>query len=203
MNSASTLPLRQSYDQLSAQGSFRAGTSVSQAPTTQGSNDLRLIPMRKTHSVFQTVSSDIESPGNNLKVSGISLPKNSNDEWILSGPKIHRLQEEVKGRDILLQKFEGVVLDIATESFYVRFRNNEGQNPTFDAEFSKDEISENDARLLATGGAVVWTIVYKFVGDTRKRESELYFRRLPKWDAIETADALKWANELQNGIKWT
>jgi len=107
-----------------------------------------------------------------------------------------------KGRYILLKKYEGFVTSRGEKSFTARLSENASDYPVLEAEFDLEELSETDRSLAVDGAALVWTMGYRYEGNTRKRESLIYLRRLPPWKDAEAELAKKAADELTRDILW-
>lgn len=99
---------------------------------------------------------------------------------------------------IALQKWQGIVLRVTSTTFRARLIDQTRPNPEEEAEFSKDEISPDDLRLLEPGAIFYWSIGYldKKSGQ-RIRESVILFRRLPAWTEKELKEAEVEARELK------
>jgi hypothetical protein len=124
-------------------------------------------------------------------------------------PKVHVVVPRSKevaaalgGRYILLKKYEGFVVSRTEESFKARLFESPTDYPVLEAEFALEELSETDRELAVDGAAMVWTIGYHYEGSTRKRESMIYFRKLPIWAPKEIEEARNNAEELTSGIQW-
>jgi hypothetical protein len=117
-------------------------------------------------------------------------------------PRARRLSPPSPDRYILLKKYEGFVTSRTEDSFTARLAENQSDYPVIEAEFDLEELSESDRELAVEGAALVWTIGYRYDGSTRKRESAIYLRRLPRWTDKEIAQAQRAAEELTNGIGW-
>lgn len=117
-------------------------------------------------------------------------------------PRAQRLSAPSSERYILLKKYEGFVSSRTEGSFTARLIENQSDYPVIEAEFDLEELSETDRQLAVEGAALVWTIGYRYEGSTRKRESAIYFRRLPPWTIKEIEKGRQTAEELTYGIRW-
>lgn len=117
------------------------------------------------------------------------------------------LPKEARRRPSLvqLQEWEGYVLDVSETGFTARLVDLTRQEttPSEEADFDVEEVSDNDRDLLREGAVFRWTIGYETApGGTKKRVSQLFFRRLPKWTKNEIAQADARAQDLLAGIRW-
>jgi hypothetical protein len=82
-----------------------------------------------------------------------------------------------------LQSWEGVVLKVTDDTFYVRLVDLSGNRAEEEMELEKQELSDFDLELLETGAIFYWTIGYrvKLPRGARERVSQIRFRRLPAW----------------------
>ena len=103
---------------------------------------------------------------------------------------------------ILLQKWEGIVLETDNESFTAKLLDSHGRLPPHDATFSRAELPKNEQQLVEPGAPFVWTLGYRKIGNTRERASVVYFRRLPPWHESEIVTAEKRAEDLGGSIGW-
>jgi len=117
-------------------------------------------------------------------------------------PRVRSVSAPPGERYILLKKYEGFVTSRSGRSFKARLFENSTDYPVLEAEFDLEELSEADRELAVEGAAMVWTIGYHYDGSTRKRESAIYFRRLPPWTDKEIQQARRNAEDLISGIKW-
>ena len=117
-------------------------------------------------------------------------------------PRVKRMNTLPQDRYILLKKYEGFVTTRNQQSFTARFFENYSDYPVLETEFDLEELSETDRTLAVDGATLVWTIGYRYEGNTRKRESAIYFRRLPPWNDEEIEFAKQEANELTRDISW-
>jgi hypothetical protein len=100
----------------------------------------------------------------------------------------------------LLKKLEGTVLRSDEQCFTARLAESSGDFPPIEFEIELDELPEEERSFAVDGASLVWTIGYRYQGGTKKRESEIYFRRLPPWTASEADKALAAARETMNAI---
>ena len=104
-----------------------------------------------------------------------------------------------------LQEWEGYVIDISERGFTARLVDITRQEhiAAEEADFDLEEVSDPDLYLLREGAVFRWTIGYETaLGGSKKRVSQLVFRRLPKWTKKEIAQADQDADKLLNGIIW-
>jgi hypothetical protein len=103
---------------------------------------------------------------------------------------------------ILLQKWEGVVIESDAKTFTAKLTDSHGQLQPHDAVFARSELPKNEQELIEPGAPFVWTLGYRKIGSTRERASVVYFRRLPGWTQKEITAGEERANELSESIGW-
>ena len=77
----------------------------------------------------------------------------------------------------ILQKWEGIVLDVHEDSFTARLYDQVNKNVE-EAEFELEELREEERKLVRSGASFYWTIGYRDDCSGRHNESFIYFRRL-------------------------
>jgi len=104
----------------------------------------------------------------------------------------------------VLQKWEGVVTSVGTDSFVARLKDlSFYSDEDEEAEFPIEEISQADIALLAPGAVFYWCVGYwDTVIGQRRRASEIRFRRLPTWSKMQLQKARKEAEELSELLAW-
>jgi hypothetical protein len=98
-----------------------------------------------------------------------------------------------------LQEWEGYVVEIGNDSFTARLRDVTAgsMHEEEEAEFPLDDISESDRDLLKPGAIFRWAIGYlRTRGGTKRRISQIVFRRLPQWTARDLKESLRDARAL-------
>lgn len=106
------------------------------------------------------------------------------------------------GRFELLQKWEGVVLSVESESFWVRLRDLTGDASEEEAEFPTRELSREEQEWLLPGAFLYWTIGYEDRNGQRRRVSALRFRRVGGAQAGDIAAARGEAQRLAEAFNW-
>jgi hypothetical protein len=86
-------------------------------------------------------------------------------------------------RQIVLHHWECTVVSVGEASFTATLRSLRDPSDTEkEAEIPTDEITPDDLELLQRGAVFYWTIGYDVSpGGTRRRSSQVKFRRLPAW----------------------
>lgn len=132
----------------------------------------------------------------------VELPANR-EETFVETPLLWHETEEQKGIGIALQKWEGVVLRVSKESFYARLYDLTASNPEEEAEFSMEDVAEDDHELVQPGAVFYWSIGYYTNRTGQKyRYSIVKFRRLPAWGTGEIKIIEDKALELGKAIGW-
>ena len=103
---------------------------------------------------------------------------------------------------VLLQKWDGYVLKADDEKFSVRLYDSAGLRKPHQALFARSELPETDQSLIEEGALLVWMIGLRQIGMRRRRESEIYVRRLPPWTETEIQAAKVRAGALHGRIDW-
>jgi len=97
---------------------------------------------------------------------------------------------------VVLQKWEGFVLEVGKETFIARLAKLVGEEGDQIAEIYCTEIDDEDQLLLEPGAIFYWSIGYLDKPSGRERFSQIRFRRLPMWSAAELRAAEKKAEAL-------
>ena len=97
---------------------------------------------------------------------------------------------------VVLQKWEGVVLEIGEDTFTARLALLAGEGGDQIAEIYCDEIDADDRMLLEPGAVFYWSIGYLDKPSGRERFSQIRLRRLPVWSASELRIAKNKVDEL-------
>ncbi|HEY5864217.1 MAG TPA: hypothetical protein VI542_01480 [Candidatus Tectomicrobia bacterium] len=104
---------------------------------------------------------------------------------------------------ISLQKWEGVVVEVLSDSFLTRLVDLTRTGPDEEAGFPVDEVSEEDRPLIRPGAIFYWNIGYhNSYSGQRTRTSIIRFRRLPAWTREEIEAAKREAERLGKSIGW-
>ena len=106
---------------------------------------------------------------------------------------------------VAMQEWEGYVTEIGENTFtaiLVDLTQKENE-PTEEADFEMDEISNNDRKLLKIGSVFRWAIGYNTAGSTKMKSSFVVFRNLPAFSKKELDAAQSKAESLNNSINWT
>ena len=86
-------------------------------------------------------------------------------------------------REIISAHWECAVENVGDSTFTAILRSlrTPGESETV-AEIPRDEVSDDDLELLSPGAIFYWTVGYQVSpAGTRKRFSQIKFRRLPAW----------------------
>jgi hypothetical protein len=104
-----------------------------------------------------------------------------------------------------LQEWEGYVVDIAGDTFTARLVDKTADKTVEGevGEFAVSDLTDDDRELLKPGAIFRWTIGYQRTkGGTKRRVSDIVFRRLPQWTKFDLASAKERAKKLADGIRW-
>jgi len=109
----------------------------------------------------------------------------------------------IQDRFLLLQKWEGTVIEVCRDSFIARLVDLTERGADEEAEFDVDEVSVADRPLIEAGSVFYWSIGYTdTAGGQRKRMSTIRFRRLPMWTSKELEEAKNKAAKTRALLDW-
>jgi hypothetical protein len=104
-----------------------------------------------------------------------------------------------------LQEWEGHVTGISSDKFSARLTDVTAgkQVEEESAEFPIEDLSDDDRDLLEIGATFRWVIGYlRSSSGTKRRVSQITFRRLPTWTKADLDHATKRAEQLASEIVW-
>jgi len=104
-----------------------------------------------------------------------------------------------------LQEWEGYVVEIGADKFSARLvdRTAGDSLETEYTEFPIADVSDDDKNLLIIGAVFRWVIGYQRArGGTKRRVSQITFRRMPAWSPKELKEAEKTAKAFVDAIVW-
>ncbi len=104
-----------------------------------------------------------------------------------------------------LQEWEGYVTEIRADTFTAQLTEltAERTHEEETADFPTADVPEDDRDLLAVGSIFRWVIGYLRSGrGTKRRVSQITFRRLPAWTAKDLSRAQERATALSREIEW-
>ncbi len=108
----------------------------------------------------------------------------------------------VQERSIILQEWEGVVLEREKQRFTARLYEGFRDFPVKQAEISLEEVADEQRDSVVAGARFSWMIGYRLRSGTRSRFSEIYFRRLPPWSKEELDKAAREVEKLREDAAW-
>jgi hypothetical protein len=112
-------------------------------------------------------------------------------------------QLEASSRFVVLQKWEGTVLDSSTTSFTARLIDLTGERPDHEATIRRQELSPRDRDRVVENALFYWYIGYRdSLSGERERASKFYFRRLPPVSDLELERARQAAGKLRRSLGW-
>lgn len=123
-----------------------------------------------------------------------------------SGPLALRLGQPVASPPALtlrqeafntLQKWEGYVIELRTDTFLARLTPIKGEGPDQDVEIYLSEVDAADCALIQPGAIFYWSIGYLDRPSGRIRASLIRFRRLPVWSQPDLEAAKAEAEKLR------
>ena len=118
-------------------------------------------------------------------------------------PMLRPITEPLEDNFVSLQKWEGTVIEVMKDSFIARLQDLTQEGPDEEAEFSIEEVSEDDKHLVEPGAIFYWNIGYHDSrSGQRRRSSIIRFRRLPAWTKEDIETAKREAKFTRKSIGW-
>ncbi len=119
-------------------------------------------------------------------------------------PEISFGEDDVTERFLALQEWEGVVLEINDDIFTAHLTDITCKgNPPEIGDFIVEDIRKDDLQLMREGAVFRWIIGYEIKrSGTKRRGSQIVFRRLPLWTKREIDEADREAQQLMESIPW-
>lgn len=112
-------------------------------------------------------------------------------------------QHEASSRFVVLQKWEGTVLDTTTRSFAARLIDLTGDKPDHVAIIRSQEVSPRDKSRIQPDAIFYWYVGYRdSLSGERERASKFYFRRLPLVAEPELDRARNAMSGLRSSLGW-
>lgn len=105
----------------------------------------------------------------------------------------------------VIQEWEGYVQEIKDDTFTASLLDiTENQNyPTEEADFNIQDVNNFDMHFLRNGAVFRWVIgYYQSPSGSKRRSSELVFRRMPRFSNSSIKKADKKAKEFKDEIIW-
>jgi hypothetical protein len=97
-----------------------------------------------------------------------------------------------------LQGWEGLVKSVDEQRFFATVYDLTGETGASEAEIPLDDVQSYDLELVRPGAVFYWYIGYhEDVNGTRRRASDIRFRRLPRWRARDIVAAQDEAHKLR------
>lgn len=123
---------------------------------------------------------------------------------VLSVPHFNAIPKQAVTPFTLLQEWEGYVISINDDEFTASLLDlTKGKNiEQEEADFSIDDLTQDDKKLLKPGAVFRWIIGYRSIGGTKERISKIVFRRMPQWTAKDLQTAQAKAKEISHTIVW-
>lgn len=116
---------------------------------------------------------------------------------------LHKAREKELNLFFSEQKYEGVVTNVTDDSFWATLHNLTEKTNDDEAEFSIEEVSDEDIKMIAKGSVFYWNIGYMIVpGGQRIGAQLIRFRRLPFFNDKEIKLAKEKASVLKAVFGW-
>jgi hypothetical protein len=106
---------------------------------------------------------------------------------------------------VAIQEWEGHVIDVADTTFLARLTdlNVGAERAEEEVQLLISDLSDDDRAMLAVGRVFRWAIGYqRSPGGSKRRVSQIVFRRLPQWTRKELDLALAEGRAIVREIQW-
>ncbi len=113
-----------------------------------------------------------------------------------------RLKTLPRSRFVVLQSWEGYVLEVNKDSFVARLIDQSGRDDDEEAEIYLEEVDPGDRGLVAPGAYFYWSIGYRDGRRGRERVSVIRFRRLPAFTEQDRTRARAEARRAGRLLGW-
>jgi hypothetical protein len=184
---------KRSINKQPAKGMFTHGMLISDKEISY----LRHLDRAKTKRVLETLPEDSRHDTDDTTMR--QAPQTQQMPFV----RKTSIQTPAQDSFLLLQKWEGVVKKVGSDTFIAQLTDLSSQSEDEEAEIPIEEISLADKAMLAPGAVFYWCIGYRDTpGGQRIRASEIRFRRLPSWTLTELDKARKEAEELGDLLGW-
>jgi len=120
----------------------------------------------------------------------------------VKAPRAHLQSQQYTTAFTLLSKFDGVILRRNGNRFWARLWENPNDREKLEAEFDVSELYGSEEKIAQEGTPIVWTIGYAIERGTRKRQSILYVRRVPRVSEDEAVTSSCSVEEKMDRIRW-
>ena len=118
-------------------------------------------------------------------------------------PKINNIYSNDMPYSTVICQWTGHVIAINECSFTAKVKDVTSSNWVYEiAEFDKEDLDEDDLKMLKTGNEFYWSISYDDRNGTRTKGSSIRFKRLPDFNEKQIDNALDLANDLFENINW-
>ncbi|MBP6806661.1 MAG: hypothetical protein KA125_00010 [Chromatiaceae bacterium] len=167
----------------------------------------------RTEIIAALIHTQIEQQGRLPSQSPLKSGKETLDPALLAGwqdaaAALSRFPpRQAQARSVLLplQEWEGYVTEVRQDGFTAQLVDLTADDrfPGEEADFAREDLSDTDLVLLREGAVFRWTIGYlKSPAGTKKRVSQIVFRRLPQWTKRDIAAADRNTDEFVSTIRW-
>jgi hypothetical protein len=120
----------------------------------------------------------------------------------VKAPRAHLQRQQYMTAFTLLSKFDGVILRRNGNRFWARLWENPNDREKLEAEFDVSELYGSEEKIAQEGTPIVWTIGYAIERGTRKRQSILYVRRVPRVAEDEAVISSRSVKQKMDRIRW-
>lgn len=163
---------------------------------------------RVYRSRHETLSNFITSKSNDGVPAGLGSladeePQNPVYEMVRNLP-VEANKRPFQDRFVALQEWEGSVVEVYEDRFVARLTDmTDETNAQEEAVFYVDELRKDDVQLLREGAIFRWVVGYHYErGGTKRRSSQIVFRRLPVWTKSQLQRADTRAEEIRRDLGW-
>lgn len=114
----------------------------------------------------------------------------------------HASQEIIARGVQILERWDGVVLEVGDKTFRARLLDEKDGRPRAEADVFVGELSPHDRPLLKPGAIFYWHIGYRDPHGDRERVSRIRFRRLPPKTKADLKRAELEADKIRSQFGW-
>jgi hypothetical protein len=133
----------------------------------------------------------------------VSTVKNV-DRRVFCVPKVASGDRSERVTFFPLQEWEGFVGEVGTDSFtgFLIDLTAKKTRPEEKMEFPISDLSDDDRSLLREGAIFRWSIGYQKQHGTKRRVSQVVFRRLPAWTRCDFEASKLKVKEILENVVW-
>lgn len=172
-----------------------------QTAATQELPDVTFAKESENHLFSKGFIQHIEKEVEQENIENKSVNELLNNTW--KSPVKKTFVFQPRSEFITWQKWEGVVMEILSETYIARIYDLDGDRDEEEVELYKSELSNDDSELLKEGAIFYWSIGYEESPSKQRRKSSVIkFRRMPAWRRKDISKFQENAQKLTHAIGW-